>query len=527
MPSATKQPETQQSGDWRMGYRTDVEYTFGLYPVLNPDNLMLTAALRGVRPPAEVVARADGRRSLTYCELGCGQGISVNLMAARDPAGRYVGVDYNPAQIRNARRLAERAGLTNLTLIEDSFENLDQHDLPEFDIVVLHGIYSWVSPEVRASIVRFIRRKLKAGGLCYVSYNCTVGRGADQAMRELLRAARPLQAGTPLEQAAGALTMVQDIAKADSRYFALHKSTAQHLTQLGKHRPSYIVHEYMNDYWQPFFFSEVMRDMDGAKLSFVGQTDLIANRPDLCLTAQGQAMHDRMTRLEDRELVKDIWVNQPFRSDLYVKGASPLTLTQQAAALADVPFRLTRPRAQCKLQVQVAAGTANLPPSPFDKVLDALATGIRTGAELRPLFDEWGDDVDFRFVRAIEVLCAVRYIQLAVHPDLQATLRQRFEGLDAAIAGLVDEGMDLYLAPSPANGLALQLGPVDYFLLRGHRQDPARRAEVAADLLIKSGRGIAGVAGAPGLPAAQKAMSAGDAGFREQRLPELQALGIV
>ena len=525
MPGTSVSEAGQASGDWRMGYRTDVEYTFGFYPALNPDSLMLAATLRGVRPPAEIVSDGKGRRRLTYCELGCGQGLTINLMAARDPDGRYFGVDYNPAQIRNARSLAAAAGHTNLTLIEESFENLHQHELPDFDIVVLHGIYSWVSPAVRASIVQFLRRKLKAGGLCYISYNCAVGRGADQAMRELLRAVRPLQSGSGTEQAAGALAMVQDMAKSDGRYFALHKATTQHLDQLSRHQPSYIVHEYMHDYWQSFFFSDVARDMDGAKLSFAAHSDPIWSRTDLCLSAAGREIHDRMTRVEDRELIKDVWSNQRFRSDIFAKGPAALTSRQQVALLAETPFRLSKPRAQCKLQVPVMVGTANLPESPFSTLLDTLAAGPVTGEELLKAFAKW-PDADRRFIRALEVLIAVKYAELATTPALQSVLRQRLRTFDKAIASLVDDGVDIFVVAAPVTGLAIHLGAVEYFLLRAHRLDPARRVEVAAELLRKSGRGISAPRGKLDGTALMDALETADRSFREQRLPELQALGI-
>ena len=48
-------------------------------------------------------------------------------------------------------------------------------DLPDFDFIGLHGIWSWISDENRAVIVDFIRRKLKVGGVLYISYNTQPG----------------------------------------------------------------------------------------------------------------------------------------------------------------------------------------------------------------------------------------------------------------------------------------------------------------------------------------------------------------
>lgn len=48
-------------------------------------------------------------------------------------------------------------------------------DLPAFDCVMLHGVYSWVGPETRRAVVRFLDRFLKPGGVAYVSYNSLAG----------------------------------------------------------------------------------------------------------------------------------------------------------------------------------------------------------------------------------------------------------------------------------------------------------------------------------------------------------------
>ena len=103
-----------EGADWRQGYRSDIEYLHMFHNFLNPDQLLLTCVLLGMRPPADVVATGPAGRKLAYCDLGSGQGVTVNVMAARDPPGHYVGIDYNPAQIRNARGFPASAGPGNL-----------------------------------------------------------------------------------------------------------------------------------------------------------------------------------------------------------------------------------------------------------------------------------------------------------------------------------------------------------------------------------------------------------------------------
>src|SRR5262245_65560995 len=90
----------------------------------------------------------------------------------------FVGVDFNPTHIVAARALAESARLSNIQFVEASFDELLEPrfaDLGEFDIIALHGIYSWVAPSVRRAIVQFADAKLKTGGAQYVVSNYEPG----------------------------------------------------------------------------------------------------------------------------------------------------------------------------------------------------------------------------------------------------------------------------------------------------------------------------------------------------------------
>ncbi|MCA3572289.1 MAG: methyltransferase regulatory domain-containing protein, partial [Aestuariivirga sp.] len=513
---------------WRQGYKTETDYTFGFYSMLNPDALMMTSVFLGYQPPAAMAARGEGSRALTYCELGCGQGLTLNVMAARDPGGQYYGIDYNPSQIRNARALAKAAGIDNVHFIEESFGNLDLGSLPEFDIIVLHGIYSWVSASVRQNIVDIIRRKLKPGGLCYVSYNCAVGRSADEAMRQMLIAVHRQAEGSIVQKAEASVREMQSIAKMDAQYFASNTAMTRHLATLHQHQPSYVVHEYLNEIWQPFFFSDVARDMDGAKASFIGQADLRFNRVEFCLTQQGRKVHERMTTLPDRELVKDVWVNQRFRQDIYMKGGERITLSQQVSLLSAQNFRLKRARADCALHAKVPAGTAALPADPYGRMLDMMAAGPAAGDALRAVFDGKAN-ADRRFLSALEALVALNYIELALDPAQKTLVRPRLTALGQAIGGFISKSMDVYVLPTLANGLARSVGIMEYFLYQAHKADPARRPELAAEMLLRSGRSVSSRSAA-GKPAASKREAAtvlfarSEKDFVKKGLPLLESL---
>src|SRR5690606_16850084 len=85
-----------------------------------------------------------------------------------------------------AQELAQASG-SNAHLFDEAFADFcARSNLPDFDFIGLHGIWSWISDDNRQSIVDFIRRRLKVGGVLYVSYNTQPGWAAMVPLRELL-----------------------------------------------------------------------------------------------------------------------------------------------------------------------------------------------------------------------------------------------------------------------------------------------------------------------------------------------------
>lgn len=471
-------------------FDSELEYTFGYFSFLKPDNLLLTCLLQGIRPPREITDLDRPGHGLTYCELGCGQGVTLNILATGDEGGRYYGVDYNPSQIANARALAEGAGLGNVELIEDSFANLHQRELPDFDFIVLHGIYSWISPALRQDIVDFIQRKLKPGGLCFISYNCAIARGSDHAFRHLLQAGLRREANPSPEGIAKSLGLADELAARGARYFNQNAGTKHRLEDAKQRNATYVFHEYFNPHWAPFFFHEVAADMAKAELTFVGSADMAFNNLDLAIPATLRGAFESMSTTADQELLKGVRANQTFRRDLYFKGTPDrLPLDEQVAALKALHFGLSRARAECTLKVEIPAGVANLPDKPFAALLDALAKAPVSGQALRSLLPE-GQIGDRDFVRALIILAGAQYLELYTNPQVLAATKSRFDRLNAAIARIVAKGQDVFYAGTAKNKSALRMGPIAYFLYRAHQTGPDDRVSKAYRLLKEAGRPV-------------------------------------
>src|SRR5471030_3289905 len=133
------------------GYITDVEFTFDYEPTLCPTWLRLLAAGRSVPVSAS--------SPLRYLELGYGTGVPFNIHAAACP-GDYWGTDINTVHVASAGGLARISGSGARALDLSFADLLKRTDLPQFDVIVAHRIWSWVSEANRSLILKVLRRHL-------------------------------------------------------------------------------------------------------------------------------------------------------------------------------------------------------------------------------------------------------------------------------------------------------------------------------------------------------------------------------
>ena len=370
------------------GYITDVAYTDYYYAQLAPVLLAYVAALNGFVPPSI--------RDFDYCELGCGNGLSLNLHAAANPGGRFIGIDLNPEHIAHARAFAEAGGLQNLRYLALGVAEAQGENLPQFDYIALHGVYAWVSDAVRAQIVRFIREKLKPGGVVMVSYNALPGWAGLAPLREMMLT---YTAGMPgmhsLERARHGLAYLKFMADKNAAYFAQNPGAGRQLEDLLKQDLRYVAHEYCNEFWNPLYFSQVAREMMAAELMFCGSMPLEQNYVELCVP---QELHELLKTALSRNTIesnKDFARNTRFRNDIYVRGApvaAPQTL--DPSRFAEFAFGLTLPGEAIKLQVSIGLVTVDLAGTVFPLIVQALAERARSVAELHALPELSGVSAD-------------------------------------------------------------------------------------------------------------------------------------
>ena len=457
---------------WSEGYVVDVSYTHGFYGELAPAALAFTALLGTVRPPAF-------EAPFTYYELGCGQGGTTAVLAAANPQGRFFGVDFNPTHIHNAQALVRAAGVDNAAFLEKSFAEIVGLDLPDAEVVALHGVWSWVSAENRAHIVEFIRRRLKPGGLVLVSYNALPGLAQVAPLQRLLAEQARAGTGELIARTRRALQFAQRLEQAGAYYFVASPLAKHRLGQLGRMNPLYVAHEYHNAQWAPFYHADVAQELSQAKLGYAASAITLDNFSQFVLKPEAAKVVAEAPDRTAAETLKDFARNCVFRKDLFTRGAPKAAAAELEAALDAMRFSLMRPRALCRLALRTTAGELALQPEAHAPLLDALAQGPMTFREAlqAPACAALGRE---RLRQALFALVAAENVAAAAPAAGEATRRSRTQRFNAAV--LAGPNAEYSVLASPVLGSGVPLTLLDRIFLTSGRTGDAAIAHARAAL---------------------------------------------
>lgn len=513
--------------DWTAGYVADIGYTFGYYTELNPQRVKLAFLNAGL------VAPDVG----TACELGFGQGVSTNIHAAASVV-QWHGTDFMPAHAAFAQELAAIAG-AGADLRDETFADFcTRVDLPDFDYIALHGIWSWISDANRRVLVDFFSRKLKVGGILYVSYNTQPGWSTLAPMQHLF-AQHAKKLGMPgagsVARINGAIDFADKLLATNPLYARVNPTVTERFKGVKSGNRSYLAHEFFNADWHPMYFADAADWLSAAKLSYACSANLLDHVDAVNLNAEQQALLKEVPTAELRETVRDFVVNQQFRKDYWVKGARQLSLLERAEALRTLRVVLITPRPNVSLKVNGAIGESTMNEAVYMPVLDALADHKpRTFEQLELLVKEKG--VSFaQLLQSVVILAGTGQLQMAQDDVSIGKAQQASDKLNAHLLRKARSNADVCYLSSPVTGGGVAVGRFEQLFLLARSQantsqadQPSDWARYAWSLLVAQGQKLV-VEGNALETAAESLEELGSQAkaFAERRLPMLKALRIV
>lgn len=508
--------------DWTAGYVADIGYTFGYYQELNPLRVKLAFLNAGLVYPEIGVA----------CELGFGQGLSANIHAAGSIT-QWHGTDFNPAQAGFAQELAAVSG-TNAKLYDEAFADFaNRADLPDFDYIGIHGIWSWISDENRTVIADFIRRKLKVGGVLYISYNTQPGWAAFAPMRHLMTEHADIigaEGHGIVSRVNGALDFSEKLLATNPAYARANPQIAERIQKIKEHNRHYLAHEYFNRDWHPMHFSTMAEWLEPAKLNYACSAHYLDHLDAINLTAEQQAFLNDIPDAMFRETVRDFMVNQQFRRDYWVKGARKLSALDQTEALGAQKIILVTHRPDVSLKTAGALGEASMSEAIYSPVLDVLADHKpRTLGQIEQAVKN--KSVAFaQVIQAAMVLAGAGHLAAAQDDAVANKARKHTDKLNAYLISKARGSSDISYLASPVTGGGVTVGRFQQLFLlatgQGKKQ-PADWAQFVWQLLANQGQKIikeGKTLESPEENIAELTLQATI--FAEKQLPILKALGV-
>ena len=448
---------------WDAGYISEINYVYGYFAELAPERLKLALLSRGI---AHTVAPEP-----TYLELGFGQGLSLAINAATNP-GNYYGTDFNPGQVANARELAIASG-KQLHLFENSFEELARRtDLPEFDIIALHGIWSWIPEASREAILRIASERLKPGGIFYISYNVAPGWSPAVPLRHLLSIhAKRAGQGNILERVEQSIGFVESVMDANAAYFDAHPQLRQRLEQIKTQDKTYVSHEYFNAHWDPMPFSVVADRLAEAKLTFGASANILDNLESISVPPAASEILSSISDPVLRETTRDYFVNQQFRRDIFVKGPRSIPDFEMAHVVDGTAFVALGKPDKRPNKIATSSGEADLIASIYQPVVDVLTSskdGAATVGEIQS--DKRCKDLNRGQVwEALLVLTASGFAGPSTTSKTDAADASASKALNQFICERAQYTDQMRFLAAPAIGSAISISRIDQLFLQADR----------------------------------------------------------
>ena len=471
-------------GGWQDGYVVDVPYIEPITPDLCPAWLSMVCVLNG-QPPLPI------DRPLVWAELGSGSGVSACMVAAANENLEVWGCDFNPAHVERSRELARSSALSNCSFDEASFEQVanDPSIGPaEVDIVIVHGVYSWVSAANQRHIMEFIRRRLRPAGLAYVSYEVPTGWASMVPVSEAMRLHVDADGRRSDLAFPDALASIQRLEAGGAQCFPLGPNEQHQIDNLPDADVRYAVHEYLGSHFGPLMFDQVADSMAGARCSFVGSLDPVDHVPSFWV---GPGLEDLVQATGDtvlREMIRDLAGQRALRRDLFRRGMAPSSFPQREAWWNDLTIVGLGKEFVEGATVQLPAGQAALEFDFYEPLVAELHKRPLSVANVR----EVGGASLIDAVTAVSILVADGYAAPAAEcPDASAT-EEASRRLNRALVKENRLGRDHGCLIAPVTGSAITVEHIEMLVLGllwdGYPEDRQTLATAVLEILSDQGR---------------------------------------
>ncbi|EIJ41307.1 protein related to regulatory domain of methyltransferases [Beggiatoa alba B18LD] len=293
----------------------ELPYLFNAMPYTQPHRIAAIAQLFGMNPPAPETAR--------ILELGCASGGNILATAYTFPKSRCVGVELSARQVAVAQQAIKELDLKNLVINQINIMDFDAN-AGQFDYIIAHGVYSWVSPTVREKILQICQQHLSPMGVAYISYNTKPGWNMRGTIRDMMLY-HTQNIKDPLERVAQMRALWKFLADAtqtgqDSYSLFLNEE----FKFFANSEESYLFHDFLEEENNPIYFHEFVTQAAAYQLNYLGDAHLHTMLASNFPPEIAQTLELFKDDLVHQEQYMDFLRNRHFRHSLLCHQQVPL-----------------------------------------------------------------------------------------------------------------------------------------------------------------------------------------------------------
>ncbi len=248
-----------------------------------------------------------------YLDLGCAAGHSTLALAPMYPDTQFVGVDFNAAHVAMAQAEAKRLGLHNCTYVQADFRDMPK-SVGAADVLMVRGIYSWLSPEVKSALEALLDSQATPTALLRLHYTVLPGGVVRDALGKVIQASGGATLGVEGGQAL--VELMTQHAPAFHRHLV---TAADTLANTLKQPRELWVHDLLNDDYRAEYASDVFDRLARQGYAFAAATSVERNMPMLLVdppvVGKLHSWHTGAT-----QTMLDVFTFNDGRSDMFVRG---------------------------------------------------------------------------------------------------------------------------------------------------------------------------------------------------------------
>lgn len=299
----------------------DVPYGGAAQRFVHPNKLAAMALLHALRPPPP--------NSCRVLEIGCAAGETLVPLAESLPGSEFVGIDYAERQVAAGKRAIAESGIGNVRI-----EHLDitqaGPELGQFDYVLAHGLYSWVPPVVRESLLALCKAALKPGGIAYISFDAKPGHLFKQYVRDMLLF-HTRDVSDPAQRVREAVEVSQLLNANLLPGTPLAAVMAAYTPQMSERPGPAILHDELGEINEAFSFSEFARDIRRHGLEYLSDVEFSADALTQLPPALRTVIAEKAKSFDDVEDYKDFFACRYFRRALICHDDAPINRDVKAS----------------------------------------------------------------------------------------------------------------------------------------------------------------------------------------------------